>query len=83
MGLDIRIPVGGLFGLLGSLLAGYGLFGGPSLSQRSLGIDVDLWWGAVMFAFGALMLALAWWAARKRRRLADDSSKATAVVGRD
>lgn len=60
MGLDIRIPVGGMFALLGALLAGYGLFDGAALSQRSLGINIDLWWGAIMFAFGALMLTLAW-----------------------
>lgn len=65
MRLDIRIPVGGMFALLGVLLAAYGLVGGAALSQRSLGIDVDLWWGLVMLAFGVLMLWLAW---RARRR---------------
>lgn len=65
MGLDIRFPVGGLFALLGALLAGYGLFGGPALSQRSLGIDIDLWWGGLMLAFGALMLLFGWRARHK------------------
>lgn len=59
MRLDIRIPVGGLFSLLGMLLAGEGLFGGIA-TQRSLGIDIDLWWGLVLLAFGAGMLGLAW-----------------------
>jgi len=67
MRLDIRIPVGGMFAVLGTLLAGYGLLGGPALSQRSLGIDIDLWWGLVLLAFGALMLWLAWRAGRKAR----------------
>jgi len=65
MGLDIRIPVGALFSLLGILLAGYGLHGGVALAQRSLGINIDLWWGLVMLVFGAAMLALAW---RARQR---------------
>ena len=67
MGLDIRIPVGALFSLLGLLLAGYGLQGGAALAQRSLGINIDLWWGAVMAVFGAAMLLLAW-RARVRSR---------------
>ncbi len=61
MGPDIRIPIGGMFTLLGALLAGYGLFGGAAASQRSLAVNIDLWWGAAMLAFGVLMLALAWW----------------------
>ncbi|MDA8349097.1 MAG: hypothetical protein M0038_09915 [Pseudomonadota bacterium] len=67
MGLDIRIPVGALFSLLGLLLAGYGLYGGAALAQRSLGINIDLGWGVVMTVFGATMLLLAW-RARVRRR---------------
>lgn len=60
MGLDIRIPIGSLFVLLGALLAGYGLLSSPTLYQRSLGLDINLWWGAVLFVFGLGMLALAW-----------------------
>jgi len=66
MGLDIRIPIGSLFVILGALLAGYGLLGNPTIYQRSLGIDINLWWGAVLLAFGMAMLALAWRAARAR-----------------
>ncbi len=65
MGLDIRIPLGTLFSLLGILLAGYGLHGGSSLARRSLGINIDLWWGLVLLVFGTAMLVLAW---RARRR---------------
>jgi len=66
MGLDIRIPIGSLFVILGALLAGYGLVSNPAIYQRSLGIDINLWWGAVLLAFGLAMLALAWRAARAR-----------------
>lgn len=69
MGLDIRIPIGGLFVVLGALLAGYGLFSNPAIYQRSLGIDVNLWWGVVLLVFGIAMLALAWRAARRGRQI--------------
>ena len=54
-GLDIRAPIGGLFTLLGLMLAGYGLVG----SERAAsGTNVNLWWGAVMVVFGLVMLFL-------------------------
>ncbi|MGH8199437.1 MAG: hypothetical protein ACREVO_03615 [Steroidobacteraceae bacterium] len=71
MGLDIRIPIGSLFVVLGALLAGYGLISNPTIYQRSLGLDINLWWGVVLLVFGLAMLALAWRsAARARRQLA-------------
>jgi multisubunit Na+/H+ antiporter MnhG subunit len=68
MGLDIRIPLGSLFVILGVLLAGYGLLSSPAIYQRSLGIDINLWWGAALLAFGLAMLALAWRAAAAQAR---------------
>ncbi|HUA23823.1 MAG TPA: hypothetical protein VMA54_06895 [Steroidobacteraceae bacterium] len=67
MGLDIRIPIGSLFVILGALLAGYGLLSNPAIYRRSLGIDINLWWGAVLLIFGLAMLALAWRAAARAR----------------
>ena len=66
MGLDIRIPIGSLFVILGALLAGYGLFSNPAIYQRSLGVNINLWWGGVLLIFGLAMLALAWRAASSR-----------------
>lgn len=71
MGLDIRIPSGSLFVILGALLAGYGLVSDPAIYRRSLGIDINLWWGAVLLIFGLAMLALAWRAAARARASAD------------
>ena len=65
MGIDIRVPIGSLFVVLGALLAGYGLFSSPAIYERSLGLDINLWWGAVLLVFGLVMLALAWRAARR------------------
>jgi multisubunit Na+/H+ antiporter MnhG subunit len=67
MGLDIRIPIGSLFVVLGALLAGYGLVSNPIIYQRSLGLDVNLWWGVVLLVFGLAMLALAWRSAVRER----------------
>jgi len=55
-GLDIRAPIGGLFTLLGLMLAGYGLVGSD---RAASGTNVNLWWGLVMVVFGLLMLFLA------------------------
>ena len=55
MGLDIRIPIGLLFSVLGLLLLGYGALSDPAIYQRSLGINVNLGWGAVMTVFGLTM----------------------------
>ena len=55
-GLDIRAPIGGLFTLLGVMLAGYGL---AAPARAASGSNVNLWWGAVMIVFGLLMLFLA------------------------
>jgi multisubunit Na+/H+ antiporter MnhG subunit len=56
MNLDIRLPIGMLFFLLGVLLAGYGVLSDPSVYQRSLGYNVNLIWGLVLLAFGVFML---------------------------
>jgi hypothetical protein len=61
MGLDIRLPIGMMFTLLGALLAIYGLATGSDsdMYKSSLDLNVNLWWGLVLFVFGAVMLAFA------------------------
>ena len=60
-GLDIRLPIGGLFVVLGLVLAGYGVAtnGETERYVRSMSVNINLWWGLVMLGFGALMLLLA------------------------
>jgi hypothetical protein len=65
MSLDLRLPIGLLFLLLGVLLLLYGAISDPALYQASLGVNVNVWWGLVMSAFGALMLGLSWRGSRK------------------
>lgn len=58
MGLDIRMPIGLMFAILGLLLAGFGLVGDKAIYQRSLGVNINLWWGLVLLVFGVVMLWL-------------------------
>ncbi len=64
--LDLRIPIGLLFGLLGIVLGVYGLVSNRALYDASLGINVNLWWGIVLLVFGVLMFGSARAAARRR-----------------
>jgi multisubunit Na+/H+ antiporter MnhG subunit len=66
MGWDIRLPIGGLFTVLGVLLAGYGLFGNKDIYERSLGININFAWGMPMLVFGVLMVMLARRASRSK-----------------
>jgi hypothetical protein len=59
MRLDVRLPIGLMFTILGLVLVVYGLVSGAAIYARSLGINVNLWWGLVLLAFGLVMLAFA------------------------
>jgi hypothetical protein len=63
MGLDIRMPIGLMFSVIGGLLIAFGVVGPTDIYQRSLSLNVNLWWGGVLLVFGLLMMGLA----RRRR----------------
>ena len=58
--LDLRIPMGLMFTLVGMILTLFGLKtnGNAALYARCLGINANLWWGLVLLAFGLTMLIL-------------------------
>jgi formate hydrogenlyase subunit 3/multisubunit Na+/H+ antiporter MnhD subunit len=58
MGLDLRIPIGLMFAVLGLLFTVYGAatLGQPGTSPT--GLPIVLIWGAVMLLFGVVMLVL-------------------------
>jgi hypothetical protein len=61
-GLDIRAPIGGLFTVLGGMLAGYGLLASGDRRSSDLlssAANVNLWWGLVMLVFGIVLLLMA------------------------
>jgi len=58
MDVDIRIPIGLLFAILGLILVVFGLYSmnDAELYARSLGRNINLWTGLTMLLFGGLML---------------------------
>jgi hypothetical protein len=79
MGLDIRWPIGLMFSLLGVMLVIYGLVTGSDteLYRRSLGSNVNLYWGMVLLVFGGFMLTFAW---RDSRKPSDGEGKDTTTA---
>jgi membrane-bound ClpP family serine protease len=67
MGLDIRLPIGMMFGLIGAVMFIFGLATGSNkeLYHRSLDMNVNLWWGLVLLVFGLIMFVSAKRAANK------------------
>jgi hypothetical protein len=60
MNLDLRIPMGLMFTLTGTILTAFGLATreNTALYVKSLGIDANLWWGMVLLVFGITMLVM-------------------------
>ncbi|MFH1161515.1 MAG: hypothetical protein V1733_11290 [bacterium] len=58
MEVDIRLPIGFMFSLLGLLLLVFGLTteADPELYKRSFEINVNIWSGLLMLVFGGGML---------------------------
>jgi hypothetical protein len=58
MPVDIRVPIGLMFALMGGMLAAYGLFGSHEIYARSLGLNINLIWGTVLLVCGAFLIVL-------------------------
>ncbi len=68
MGLDIRIPLGLIFLIIGGIMSLFGLFTRASdLYARSLGVNLNLTWGLIMFVFGLVMFLVG-----RRQKWQDD-----------
>jgi hypothetical protein len=68
MGLDVRFPIGGMFSIIGVILTIYGIVSNPAIYEKSLGINVNFWWGLVLLVFGIVMLGFAYRAQRRTER---------------
>jgi hypothetical protein len=69
MSLDLRIPMGMMFTLVGAILVAFGIAtNGSAIYKASLGINANLWWGFVLLIFGLTMLMLG---RRSQKRLAN------------
>ena len=61
MNFDLRLPLGIMFGLFGAMLVIFGAVSSKEIYEtHSLGININLLWGAVLLVFGAAMLFLTW-----------------------
>ncbi len=68
MGLDIRIPLGLIFLIVGGLMSLYGLMTrGSAIYEKSLGVNLNLGWGLLMFIFGLVMFVVG-----RRQKWQDD-----------
>ena len=54
--MDLRLPIGIIFTIYGFILIGYGIFTRASaIYAKSLGINVNIYWGIVLLVFGLVM----------------------------
>lgn len=68
MGLDIRIPLGLIFAIVGGIMTVYGVFTrGSAMYAKSMGVNLNLWWGGLMLVFGLVMFFVG-----RRQRWQDD-----------
>lgn len=74
MRLDLRVPVGMMFTLIGLVLTVLGMktSADAALYAPSLGIDVNLWWGPVLVVFGLIVLFVGEW---EKNRLAKEAAQ--------
>jgi hypothetical protein len=70
MSLDIRIPIGSMFVIVGAILLVFGLitFNSETLYKASLDININIWSGIASLIFGLAMLGLAWRATQKEKQ---------------
>ena len=54
--MDLRLPIGIIFTIYGFILIGYGIVTRASVIYgKSLGINVNIYWGIVLLIFGLVM----------------------------
>jgi hypothetical protein len=82
MNLDIRIPIGLMFAVLGAMLAVFGILAKNVNYEQSLGININLWWGVVLLAFGIVMYLLGRRGTSSVRE-ADDTPEGRAMEARE
>jgi hypothetical protein len=58
MHLDVRVPLGLLFLVLGLILTGFGLMSDSAIYAKSLGQNINVFWGVIFVLFGAVVLVI-------------------------
>jgi len=65
MHLDVRLPIGLMFLIIGVILSIYGMVSSSELYQRSFNININLYCGIGMVIFAQVMLGMVWRASKK------------------
>ncbi len=68
--LAIGFYIGAVVLIFGTILVLYGLLGPSGQTYKSLGININLWWGLIMVFFGCVILGMSY-ASPRRRALRD------------
>ena len=71
--LAIGFYVAALVLIIGTALVLYGLLGPSEQEYKSLGININLWWGLFMVVFGFVVLGMSY--ASPRRRAAQNAAR--------
>jgi uncharacterized membrane protein HdeD (DUF308 family) len=64
--MDLRVPSGSFFTVLGLILLGMGVFA-PETRAALTTVNVNLYSGAAMLVFGLFLLVMAWRATRLQK----------------
>jgi hypothetical protein len=69
--LAIGFYVAALILIIGTALVLYGLLGSSDQEYKSLGININLWWGLFMVFFGCVILGMSFASPRRRAARSD------------
>lgn len=79
--LAIGFYVAALVLIIGTALVLYGLLGSSNQEYKSLGININLWWGLFMIFFGCVVLGMSY--ASPRRRATKNATRREPAQRRD
>ena len=68
MSMDIRLPIGFMFTLMGLIITVWGFVSSPDIYKKSLDVNINLWTGLAMMVFGLVFLSMSLARARKKHR---------------
>jgi Na+/H+ antiporter NhaD/arsenite permease-like protein len=72
--MDLRLPIGIFFVLVGCIMVGYGIISPHDIPNISEPININLYWGILLLIFG-LPMAVFGWKAEARARAAGKKKK--------
>lgn len=82
MSLDLRVPMGLMFSIVGAMLTIYGLVTqGSAIYARSAGMNINLIWGIVMLIFGLTMFLMGRYSDKHPKELSHEPAERPRVPG--